>query len=274
MSRATHATPIRHRSSPERESMRADAGSRACPRAGSTAQDPAGMSRLGWLVAVLLTVVTVAPIALGLTPCPGAAWFPSAEFGSASPAAASGLAEGKGTLSRGASRRRDERERSVIYALVQDHRRETSDAWRKRLADAVYREAVAADVDPLMVAAIVARESSFKSRAVSSAGAVGLMQLRPFVAREVARRMDIEWRGRETLHHPELNIRLGVRYYKDLVRRFDGDARKALTAYNRGPTRVSAELRRGTYAHSRYADDVLALREQLRRRGGAGQERG
>ena len=126
-------------------------------------------------------------------------------------------------------------------------------------------------MDPLMVASIVARESSFRSRVVSRAGAVGLMQLRPFVAEQVAQKSRIEWNGLQTLHSPDHNVRLGILYYKQLLERFDGDAEVALTAYLYGPTRVGRQLSRGTYRGSSYADDILGLYAKLsdRRSGGS-----
>lgn len=153
--------------------------------------------------------------------------------------------------------------RDTILALVQEHRRGMTDVRHRALADAIYLESLAANIDPLMVASIVARESSFKSGAVSHAGAVGLMQLRPFVARDVALRADVEWRGLDTLNDPEMNLRLGILYYKQLVERFDGDERKALTAYNFGPTRVSRSLQRGEYRGSSYADTIIELYDRI-----------
>lgn len=156
-------------------------------------------------------------------------------------------------------------DRDRILTMVREHRRRASDSWREHLTDAIYQEAVSAEVDPLLVASIVATESSFKSRVVSRAGAVGLMQLRPFVARDVADRNDVEWSGLETLHSPRLNVRLGIVYYKELVQRFDGDATLALAAYNRGPSRVSGQLRNGTYRAGSYAETVLRLYASLDR---------
>lgn len=171
-----------------------------------------------------------------------------------------------------AARTREERsERGLILEVVRRHRRSASDPWRRELAEAILQESRHAAVDPLLVAAIVATESSFRSRAVSGSGAVGLMQLRPFVARDVAERFRVEWRGHETLHAPELNVRLGILYFKELVERFDGDRRVALAAYNRGPSRVSRELREGRFRGGRYPDDVLRLYRLLdgRRRASA-----
>jgi soluble lytic murein transglycosylase-like protein len=162
-------------------------------------------------------------------------------------------------VSLGADTRRAAAQRLAILEMVGDYRSRASAPSRRELADAIYRESVAAEVDPLLVASIVARESSFRSRAVSRVGAVGLMQLRPFVARNVAQRSSIEWNGMETLHSPDRNLRLGILYYKELLERFDGDHEIALTAYNYGPTRVSLQVARGTYRGSRYADRILDL---------------
>jgi len=156
-------------------------------------------------------------------------------------------------------------ERALILDLVRAHRRRADDATRRRLTDALWHESRRAGVDPLMVAAIVAHESSFANRAVSRAGAVGLMQLRPFVARDVARRRGIEWAGHQALREPELNVRLGILYYQELLDRFDGDAELALAAYNAGPTRVRRMVRNGDYRGSSYARRVLATYEALAR---------
>lgn len=150
-----------------------------------------------------------------------------------------------------------------ILSVARDHSRWSEERDVGELAEAIYRESVAAEVDPLMVTAIVARESSFRRAAVSRAGAVGLMQLRPFVARDVARRSGVEWEGMQTLQRPEHNLRLGITYYREMVERFDGDLHLALAAYNRGPTRITRELRAGQAVRSRYAERVLGLYEEL-----------
>ncbi len=157
-------------------------------------------------------------------------------------------------------------EKEIILATVRRYRPTTDERWVGVLAESVHSEARAAGVDPLLVAAMVARESSFQSQVVSNAGAVGLMQVRPWVARDVAaRRQDaeIEWQGLETLHDPDSNVRLGVLYYLELMNRFDSDPVTALEAYNRGPSRVSHELRKGDLSRTHYSNKVLTLYEEL-----------
>jgi hypothetical protein len=80
-------------------------------------------------------------------------------------------------------------------------------------------------VDPAIVKAIIMAESSYNPKAVSKKGAKGLMQLMPKTAREM---------GVEDIFNPEHNINGGVRYYKKLLKKFKGDTKLALAAYNAG----------------------------------------
>ena len=159
---------------------------------------------------------------------------------------------------------RSDRIRSAILALAEKHRTYGDRERLQKLADTIYRVSLANELDPLLVAAIISMESSFRPTVVSAAGAVGLMQLRPFVAQDVAERNDLLWSGEITLVEPNQNVRLGVRYYRELVDRFQGDERLALIAYNRGPTRLLSQMRStdGDIS-SLYAEKVLRLYQQL-----------
>lgn len=98
------------------------------------------------------------------------------------------------------------------------------------------REAEAREVPVALLLGLVRQESLFQPAVRSRAGAVGLMQVMPATGRLVARREG--QRGRPDLHDPEENVRLGTRFFADLLRQFDGDAPAALAAYNAGPGRV------------------------------------
>lgn len=89
-----------------------------------------------------------------------------------------------------------------------------------------------------LIWAVMRRESKFRRRAISRAGAVGLMQLLPSTAADVAIRVGITPEDTD-LHQPEQNVLLGASYMMQLVRRFGGDLPRAVAAYNAGASNVA-----------------------------------
>ncbi len=156
-------------------------------------------------------------------------------------------------------------EREIIAELVREYRAMDAAAAHD-VAALIDAESRARGIDPFLVAAVAAKESSFRRDATSHKGAMGLMQIRPFVGEDVANRLEIEWGGPEALHDPETNIRLGTHYLVELIERFDGDMHLALAAYHRGPTRVAIRVAEGLPLRSRYAESVLSLRQDLSER--------
>jgi soluble lytic murein transglycosylase len=92
--------------------------------------------------------------------------------------------------------------------------------------------------------AVLRTESLYDDRAVSPAGALGLLQLMLPTARQVAQRAGLPAPAREDLLRPEVNIALGARYLRDLHRGFRERFIVALAAYNAGPSRVPGWLPR------------------------------
>ncbi len=109
--------------------------------------------------------------------------------------------------------------------------------WPLPHDSAVVRAAEGRDLSAALVAGLVRQESSFDPGAVSSAGAVGLMQLLPSTARRLARREGLRVPDPEDLKEPGLNLELGTRYLAGLLERFDGSRVGALAGYNAGPER-------------------------------------
>lgn len=89
----------------------------------------------------------------------------------------------------------------------------------------IMQAAATYNVDPALIRAIIVAESSSNPAAVSKRGAQGLMQLMPTTAKAL---------GIEDSFDPGLNIDGGVRYFKRLLDRFEGNVRLALAAYNAG----------------------------------------
>lgn len=90
--------------------------------------------------------------------------------------------------------------------------------------------------------AIIRQESIFSPDAISPANAIGLMQLLPSTAREVARRLKLAPPTAEDLLDPALNVRLGSAYLAHLDEVFGGHDALATAAYNAGPTAVQRWL--------------------------------
>lgn len=93
-------------------------------------------------------------------------------------------------------------------------------------------------VDPYLVAAIIREESQYDWRAVSRVGAIGLMQVMPGTANNVAQRLGLPAVGREDLFDQETNIRIGVHYVEQLLEQFSGNVAYAIASYNAGPIAV------------------------------------
>ncbi len=84
-------------------------------------------------------------------------------------------------------------------------------------------------LDPALIRAVVKAESDYDPKAVSSAGALGLMQLMPGTAQDLAVHNPFD---------PEENVRGGVQYLRYLLDRFNGDTSLALAAYHAGEQNV------------------------------------
>ena len=96
------------------------------------------------------------------------------------------------------------------------------------------------------MASLIRQESEFNPGAVSRANAVGLMQLLPKVGSGVAKQQKLRHFATSQLFTPEVNLRLGTRYFREMVDKF-GSFEYALAAYNAGSNRVDDWLGQGKY---------------------------
>lgn len=128
------------------------------------------------------------------------------------------------------------------------------------------REAARTGVDFELIKAVAAAESGFNSSAVSSAGAVGLMQIMPATARDMGVQSDERYTVEQKLTDPSLNVKLGTRYLKFLMNKFPGRLDLAVAAYNAG----HGAVQRAGYAVPRYTETqnyvrtVLAIYQTLK----------
>lgn len=103
--------------------------------------------------------------------------------------------------------------------------------------ESIKQQSAARGLDPYMVAALIAQESTFEPTAQSPANAWGLMQVVPATGRRLARSLGIRNFSTAMLTNPEINIRLGTVYFSRLSDQFGG-AHYALASYNAGENRV------------------------------------
>ncbi|CAN5730933.1 hypothetical protein BH23GEM5_BH23GEM5_20730 [soil metagenome] len=139
--------------------------------------------------------------------------------------------------------------------------------WDARLLHVVFplpmramliAEADRAGVDPMLVAALVRQESSFRPDAQSRVGAMGLGQIMPGTGKMLARSAGVEEWDPRLLTVPEVNLRMGAIYLRDMLRRYDGAKDLALAGYNAGPGRADRWRR-----ELGYADGPDAFRERI-----------
>ena len=108
--------------------------------------------------------------------------------------------------------------------------------------DLIEKHSRAKNLDPYLVSALMAQESTFTAEIRSAANARGLMQVMPATGRVYARRLGIRSFTTASLSQPETNVRIGVQYFRDLVDKFGG-VHYALAGYNAGDSRVAEWIR-------------------------------
>lgn len=101
--------------------------------------------------------------------------------------------------------------------------------------DLIDKNAALYHFDPLFLMALIKVESHFQKDATSQRGAVGLMQLMPDTALEMARKEGNISFKRQDLADPDVNLRLGTHYLSFLREEFGEDPVSILAAYNAGP---------------------------------------
>jgi len=143
-----------------------------------------------------------------------------------------------------------------VVARLESRRSSLSANERRALAHTIVREARAQGLEPHLLAAVIEVESAGRHRAVSHVGALGLMQILPDTGRELAQKHGVPWSGPDTLFDPEINVKLGAAYLRELTNRY-GDVSIALAAYNWGPGVIDRRLRDGVQLPSEYIDSVM-----------------
>ncbi|MBD3218476.1 MAG: transglycosylase SLT domain-containing protein [candidate division Zixibacteria bacterium] len=151
---------------------------------------------------------------------------------------------------------RELKEKLVIQDIIQDLQSNLGPGEIGRLTNTVYTESKKYGYDPLFLLAVIKVESSFRKRAVSNKGAMGLMQMKPSTGSDLARRGGIDWSGKYNLFDPKYNVRLGSLYLYELILKFK-DLKHAIVAYNLGETETRRRLRSDEPLPRSYVERVL-----------------
>jgi soluble lytic murein transglycosylase-like protein len=161
------------------------------------------------------------------------------------------------------------RELMRIYSIVRSHRPDITEAETWEISEVILEESSGYGLDPMLVLAVIDVESKFQYEAVSPAGARGMMQILPYVAKSLVQKIGLHplvhaksFRP-EFLDDPVLNIKLGVYYLHDLKKSFR-NLTHALTAYNMGPTETKNRLENDLEIPEEYSTLVLAAYRQYK----------
>jgi soluble lytic murein transglycosylase len=134
---------------------------------------------------------------------------------------------------------------SAIRTVAQTpHRSDYSLRFPMPYKQQVLEHAQARELDPSLIYGVMRRESLFDPLARSSVGALGLMQLMPSTARNVAHSLGMKKPRKSDILRIENNIRFGTHYLRTVMNRFDNNVALAAAAYNAGPGNVRRWLPR------------------------------
>ena len=100
------------------------------------------------------------------------------------------------------------------------------------------------NIDKLLIYSIIKAESNFNEKAKSGSSAIGLMQLMLETAQEMGEKLEISEITEESLYQPEINIRLGTKYFKTLLEKYN-NYKLAIIAYNAGMGNLDNWIQQG-----------------------------
>lgn len=124
-----------------------------------------------------------------------------------------------------------------IYGLIESEYIQKKIFYPLFYTEEINKFAKENDLAPWFVAAIIRNESGFKTKAISSSGAIGLMQVMPETGEWIAKNLEIENFDINLLKEPKVNIAFGSWYLHDLWQEFN-DEKIVIASYNAGRGQV------------------------------------
>jgi len=153
----------------------------------------------------------------------------------------------------------DDNKEVVINEMVnflKDKQVRLSNDRLSRMANTLYDECRLYDLDYRFVLAIIKVESNFRHNVTSPDGAKGLMQIKPSLAKMIAKSKGLEFKGSRELLEPDNNIRIGTHHISKLVEDFES-LREVLFAYNVGAKKAKGKLFKDNEPNGPFTKKVL-----------------
>ncbi len=154
-------------------------------------------------------------------------------------------------------------EKLKILNIIEDFQVGFKEKEVGELTCVIYHESKKYGYDPLLILALILVESSFGKEQVSNLGAQGLMQVKPSIGYDLAKRRGLNWKGELSLFEPAFNVQLGTLYLFELILKFK-DVKKALVAYNVGEDALKLRLRSGEKIPAYFLSKVLKTYKELK----------
>lgn len=133
----------------------------------------------------------------------------------------------------------------VLFKVIEIDKIVMKKIYPLRYSEYVEKYAEEYNIDKYLVYAIIKAESNFDEEAKSTSNAVGLMQIMESTAFETANKIDLDV-SEEDLFNPELNIKIGLKYFTSLLEKYNNNYNLAIIAYNAGIGNVDKWIKEGT----------------------------
>lgn len=119
------------------------------------------------------------------------------------------------------------------------------------------------DLSPTLVRSLIRQESAFSLKALSTSSAMGLMQLIPPTAQDVAKELKMDVVIPNDLYRPDVNVPMGTSYLAKMLRQFNGSVPFALAAYNAGPHRIERFVAERPELQAAQAKDFSSWEDEI-----------
>jgi len=118
------------------------------------------------------------------------------------------------------------------------------------------------DIDPMLVLSVITVESSFDNEAVSSKGAIGLMQLMPHTAKDLCLEMGLPEHNCK-VRDAKTNILIGTYYLSKLSAKYNNNMKHYLAAYNCGPTMIDRVISDNDRIPTQFYSRIMKIYQKL-----------